>query len=74
MVVVLAELLRAGDELPLGDPLLQVVDFPRQLEQAQSLVELGAALARQVLQTRVQFVHLRLLHGDLFAVESNEIQ
>lgn len=69
MIVVLAELLRAGHQLPLRDPLLQVVHLARQLEQPQRLVQLGAPLASQVLEAGVQLVHLGLLHGDLFAVK-----
>lgn len=70
MIVVLPQLLRAGDQLALRDPLLEVVDFARQLEQTQRLVQLGATLARQVLKSSVQLVHLGLLHGDLFAVQT----
>lgn len=66
MVVILPQLLAAGHKLSLRDPLLQVVHFPAQLEQAQGLIQLGATLAGQVLQTGVQFVHLRLFYRNLF--------
>lgn len=49
MIVVLAELLGAGDQFPLCDPLLQVVNLPRQLEETQSFVQLSASLAGQIL-------------------------
>ena len=64
MLEVLAEVVRAGDGLALGDPLLQVVDLAAQRVQLQDVVQLAASLFGQVLERRVQLVHLRLLHAD----------
>ena len=65
VLVVLAEFVRAGDHLALGDPLLEVLDLATEHVELEHLVQPTAPLLREVLQARVQLVHLRLLHRYL---------
>ena len=55
VLVILAELVRSGHHLSLGNPLLQVVNLTVEHEQ---LVQLGSPLGGQVLQPGVELVHL----------------
>ena len=59
VVVILAQFVRARDHFTLRNPLLQIVHLAVQLEQLQRVVQLCPPLASQVLQTRVEFVHLQ---------------
>lgn len=58
--VVLSQFMGAGDHLPLGDPLLQVVNLSFELRQTQPLLQPPATLLGQVLQPGVQLVDLGL--------------
>ena len=68
VLVVLAQLVRAGHHLALGDPLLEVVHLAVQHEQLEGVVQLGAALGAEVAQPGVQLVHLGEPGGDLLAL------
>ena len=71
---VLAEVVRAGDGLALGDPLLQVVDLAAQRVQLEHAVQFAATLIGQVLERRVQLVHLRLLHADRVTATHRQVR
>lgn len=69
MLKVLAEFGRAGDHLPLSDPLLQLVHLPVELVEPVLLLQAALPLLHQVLQRHVQTVDLRLPLADVLAVE-----
>lgn len=72
MLKVLTQFGRAGDHLPLSDPLLQLVDLPVELVEPVLLLQSALPLLHQVLQRHVQTIDLRLALADLLAVEREE--
>lgn len=69
MLVVLTQFGRAGDHLPLSDPLLQLIHLPVELVEPVLLLQAALPLLHQVLQRYVQAVDLRLTLADLLAKE-----
>lgn len=58
MLIVLTQFRRAGDHLPLRDPLLQLIHLPVELVQPVLLLQTALPLLHQVLQRHVQTVYL----------------
>merc|ERR1719397_2135165 len=54
----------SGNNLPLGNPLLQVVHLPVQHEELQSVVRLCTSFSCQILEACIKFVHLSNPHGN----------
>lgn len=73
MLIVLTQFRRAGDHLPLSDPLLQLVHLPVELVEPVLLLQAALPLLHQVLQRHVQTVDLRLTLAYVLAVEKREI-
>lgn len=69
MLKVLTQFGRAGDHLPLGDPLLQLVHLPVELVEPVLLLQAALPLLHQVLQGHVEPVDLRLPLADLLAAQ-----
>lgn len=67
MLIVLSQLVGSSHHLPLSDPLLQVIHLSVKLEQTETLVQFSSALLRQILQSGVKLIHLRLTHPDTLA-------
>lgn len=74
VLVVLAQLVGPCHHLPLGNPLLQVIHLAVELEQPVPLVQLAPPLLGQVLQARVELVHLGLAHADALAGKANSAE
>lgn len=70
MLIVLTQFRRAGDHLPLSDPLLQLIHLPVELVQPVLLLQLGLSVFHHVLQRHIEAVYVGLLLGDLLTVES----
>lgn len=68
MLIVLTQFRRAGNHLPLSNPLLQLVHLSVELVEPVLLLQTTLPLLHQVLQGHVQTVDLRLALADLLAV------
>ena len=53
----------ASHDFTFGYPLFQVVDFSMEREELQSFLQLGTAFSRQILESSVQLVDLRLAYA-----------
>lgn len=73
MLKVLTQFSRAGDHLPLSNPLLQLVHFPVELVKPVLLLQTALPLLYQVLQGHIKTVDLRLTLADLLTVKRKEI-
>lgn len=68
MLKVLSKFVRPSNDLPLGDPLFDVIDLLVEGKEPGGLLKASSPLLSKILQTGIQLVNLRLTDCNLVTV------